>query len=373
MIKYILIPVFCIFVVTSGIYPQGGDRVIIVSNRVGVVIDKSEQIHYKIFERVSDFNSCVVHIDSLDGYYILFTLVDKNGKSKDTAISYSEQAILLLSEKIDHFEEILKGTYKPGTEKARIRILNGEEMIKSLDEIARTRDSLAVTLIKPAQPDILPFADIGDMQDYYFYPAWGFGFGVSTFSPDFGSVYEAMTAVENKYKALGYSIRPHNEDQFNMGFLNAHFNLKFTKTIGALINAAVSVNKSVDYGNIALLAEYYPELLSFGKFCAFGTAGISVTYLSVSQSYGDRISQVSSNNSYYLLDAIKVESSKTGFVAGLGISYMKRNFASTLSACYQFTSTSEASLYSSYNSSMYIKSKLSLSSLILGFRITFYL
>lgn len=373
MMRYIKILLLLLFFKTTIIYPQTGDRIIELSNRVGAVVDKAEAVSFKIFEKFPDFHSCVVHIDSLNEYYIRFIMADKAGNVKDTAISYSEQAILLLSEKIDHFEEIMNGGYKPGTEKARIRILNGEEKIKSLDEIAKTRDSLAVILIKPVQPDIIPFADIGDMQDYYFYPAWGFGFGVSTFSPDFRSVYEAMKAVEDKYRALGYSIRPHNEDQFNMGFLNAHFNLKFTKTIGALINAAVSVNEAVDYGNIALLAEYYPELLSFGKFCAFGTAGISVTYLSVSQSYGDRISQISSNNSYYLLDAIKVESSKTGFVAGLGISYMKGNFASTLSACYQFTSTSEASLYSSYNSSMYFKTKLSLSSLILGFRITFYL
>ena len=365
---------FLLFTLVSFIplWGQNTDKIVILSSRVGAVVDKAEQQQFKIFEKIINFKSAVVYVNAAGEYYITFSILDERSGIRDTSIQYSLQSINMISEKIDHYESIINGTYKPGSEKAVLKYITRAEAAKELSETQNDKDTASLAFKQNAYKDNLGLSDTIALPDFYLYPSWGFGFGVSSFYPDLQSVYHAMTAIENKYTAFGYQIRPHDENSFRIGFLNGHINCRFSRNFGLLLNCAISVVKDIDYRSAILTVEYSPDIFFYKKFNLFCAAGVSNTFLNYTQNYGNTITPVK-NDTYTTLESVSLNCSKYGFVAGLGIAYNAESVRLAFSSNYQFTSTSETSLYSSFYTTMIEKTRLGLSSLILSARITFFL
>lgn len=369
MKKYILLSFFLILSVVNTTAQQN-DRIVILSNAVGAVIDKAEKTHYKIFEKINEFYRAVVYVDSNEEYYIRFTLLNKENRIRDTVMHYSKQAIFMLSEKIDHYDDILSGKYKPGNARASIQYVDKSGEAKQLEEILKdtilTQEKLLLV------QDTLILSGIKDIPDFYYYPAIGFGVGISMYSPDMKSAYEAMTVLENNHRLEGYAIKTHSEDWFDVPFINTHISIKISKYFSIVANGTFGIKKDLSFNSIAVMGEYYPAISLSENINPFITAGVANSFLSITQHYGERITPVSQTGSYTTFDAVTIESSKTGVLVGAGISYDIRGFSAAISALYLFTSSSQTAVTSLYPSQSYVKSKLSLSSLILGLRMTFY-
>ena len=183
------------FLLPAGrLFGQNEDKVVILSPRVGETIDASERSRFKLFQTVENFYEAILYRRPAGSYYARITLRARDGAERDTTIQYSERYLLLMTEQIDHFEELTKGQYKIGDKPATFRIIDdrGEEDIVSGEQKYR-KDG----------PDLLPFAGKTDRLDRQSYPQLAIGISLSTYSPDFSGLSQALTAIEEKYREQG--------------------------------------------------------------------------------------------------------------------------------------------------------------------------
>jgi hypothetical protein len=86
---------------------------IVISNRVGKVIDLKERNTYKLFSEINGFKLAVWLKLTNESYVLKITYQDEtNSEEKVKLISLTEDKIKRQGEYIDHFEEIQAGTYK---------------------------------------------------------------------------------------------------------------------------------------------------------------------------------------------------------------------------------------------------------------------
>jgi hypothetical protein len=93
------------------VFAQDNARLIILSPRVGVVIDARERDQYSVFPRVAAFDSAVVVKDCHGNYYLRVMATMRDGRLSDTTIACNERMLQRIAEKIDHFEQIESGSY----------------------------------------------------------------------------------------------------------------------------------------------------------------------------------------------------------------------------------------------------------------------
>ncbi len=96
------------------LYSQDSLRVVILSPRVGLVIDAKERDQFNLFPLAQGFDSAVVLRNSQGLYGVFIMGTTQDGHITDTIFSYTEGVLINIAEKIDHFEEIKNGTYHIG-------------------------------------------------------------------------------------------------------------------------------------------------------------------------------------------------------------------------------------------------------------------
>ncbi|MFZ4620297.1 MAG: hypothetical protein ACOYNS_07050 [Bacteroidota bacterium] len=189
--SYLMFSILTVLLLTSPLSAQE-DKVVIISRRVGMVIDREERERFHLFQQINDFVMATVFVTQKDSFYIRFR-TGMSGSVSDTVISYSKSTILYLSEKIDHMEGIIEGKYTMGSIPARIYIDDGRLF---------ARDSISRRLQLPAYPwlrsDILPFTGGPTVKDEI--PRFYFGVGWTTYSPDFDGLRKAFVVTANQYR-----------------------------------------------------------------------------------------------------------------------------------------------------------------------------
>ena len=93
---------------------EAKDKVVILSPRVGSVIDATERQQYELFPEVRDFDRAVFLQTPKKRYYAKIMFVGPDGARTDTTVQYSEDTLSVLAERIEHFEEIKQKTYQMG-------------------------------------------------------------------------------------------------------------------------------------------------------------------------------------------------------------------------------------------------------------------
>ena len=202
--------------ITAAQQSAAGDsaRIVILSDRVGPVISESGREKYHVFTQFEGFREAVVlqFPDSSCGVW--FTLV-RAGEARDTVVRYSRTTILMLAEKIEHFEDMEKGNYIWGSSPPCLRYAPGSVSISRLyvpraagvpsgSEFSRREPALErADTSRPNRPvrhtvyssGVLPLARaFGQIMPRY-YPTFAVAFGIRSFVPDFSGLASATGAV----------------------------------------------------------------------------------------------------------------------------------------------------------------------------------
>jgi hypothetical protein len=161
--KYVLYAiVFILILVQININAQQSNKVVILSKRVGLSVEKSERDYFHIFGGLKDFKCAVVYLSPSGKYFVKFTSQKQGSVEKDTTIFYSEISILNLAEKIDHFEEIADGTYTMGE---TTPILSTEEV----DSISQVKN-VAKDILSQVKNIVGDTIDIDERKFYGLFP-----------------------------------------------------------------------------------------------------------------------------------------------------------------------------------------------------------
>jgi hypothetical protein len=202
----------CVSFASSVVSAQDSAKVIILSPRIGAVLDRQKRDYFQILMRVNDFESAVFYQSADKRCFAKISLRPKLVPPKDTTIYYPVGFMINISEKIDHFEDLQEGKYHMGAQPsflasqldtAGARFLVQGALASQLDT------SGTLSLVSPGRwkDEELPFA--GDAKKYFFddFPDWGFGLGYSAYFADLSSITSALTKVESRYRNLGYEIQ----------------------------------------------------------------------------------------------------------------------------------------------------------------------
>jgi hypothetical protein len=105
---------------------QDSDKVVIVSPRVGSVIDAAERERYELFQEIKGFDRAVFLQTPRKTYYAKIVFVGQNGRRRDTTIQYPKDTLLVLAGQIEHFEDLKAGKYHIGDQPQEIQAAENE-------------------------------------------------------------------------------------------------------------------------------------------------------------------------------------------------------------------------------------------------------
>jgi len=106
-ILYKCVILFLVLLIQTPILAQDSLAVLVLSPRVGSVIDVRERNLFHLFSTISDFRSAVF-VRSTDGVYALI----EREQRPDTTLMFNWTLLSMLSQKVDYFEDISTGRYQ---------------------------------------------------------------------------------------------------------------------------------------------------------------------------------------------------------------------------------------------------------------------
>ena len=333
--------------ISNRVLAQDSDKVVILSPRVGAVIDASEREYFHLFPDIKGFVRAVVYQTPQKTYHAKIVLTERNGEARDTTVQCQENYLLTLAEQTDHFEGIEKGIYQMGQQPATLKLFEPRT------QVATTPPDL--------QPDLLPFAAQAGEFEPETYPDWGFGVGLSTYSPDFGGLNAAFAAIEHKYRNQGYSV-PHVTLGFDASScLWYNIKIRFSRSLGLLLEVGTAINGDTAHVFRAVSATglYHFEVFKISWLRPYVGAGLGRYHLEVTQDYKN----VGPSRDLVVF----VEGGNTGFHAVAGVELSPRGAPSlSLYAKYLFIPTVETTTTAG------VKANVDLSSMVAGAGISFY-
>lgn len=304
----------------TGIVAQDSVKVVILSPKVGIEIDKSEHDHYKLFYTVNDFNKAVFYQNPDETFFARIEQIGADGSMRDTTISYNKNFLLMLAERTNHFDDLIKGKYQMGQEPARLQVVDIEGNVLrtiSREKMAETPGSAAGPYVVS---DLLPFAAADARFNRERYPEVGFGIGFSTYSPDITNIEPAFSAIENKYRNRGYPMGHFQPDFDFSRLLWYHVNIRCSRTFSLLLEQGSSINsKETRFWTISASVLYRFQFVGKSWFRPFAGAGIGRYHFKIKQNYSDRISEVGEWGSYTYLESITSEGGCIGYSITGGI------------------------------------------------------
>jgi hypothetical protein len=329
---------FFLFLACAGfaysiVFAQDSAKVIILSPRIGGVLNRQERDYFQILMRVDDFENAVFYQSADKKCFAKISLRPELALPKDTIIFYPVGFMINISEKIDHYEDLREGKYhmgaKPSFVASQLDTTGARFLVQGV--MASPLDSSGALSAVPAAPwrdAELPFA--GDAKKYFLddFPDWGVGFGYSAYFADLSGITSALTKVENRYRNLGYDILSNslNTDVSPLRLLD--LKIRFSSSLAALFEAGKATgsdNVLMEWFSASLLYRF--QTFKEARIFPFVGAGVTVVYVSAEQDYGNRISPVDTldqyTTQYNQLASISVSASETGMsiTAGADLDY----------------------------------------------------
>ncbi|MDE3058563.1 MAG: hypothetical protein KGJ59_11475 [Bacteroidota bacterium] len=188
---------------------------VVLSTRVGEVIDQTERTQYNLFPADTNFVSAIFFRASDSSFFARVVSLGLDGKQVVKDRPYPAVLLLQLAEKINHYEDLVAGNYTMGTDPATIQILGGTSVgWQDIEPKSAER--------KNEQPEVAanvpPLSPISSQMELRFSGGYGFAKGGSPAS-DYNETYyssssqagytssESMQDVNDKYYTLGQGIR----------------------------------------------------------------------------------------------------------------------------------------------------------------------
>jgi hypothetical protein len=327
---------------------QDSDKVVIMSSRVGAVIDAAERDRFRLFPQIEGFKQAVVCKTPNNTYYIVIISVTPEGKAKETTVGYRESDLLTLAEQIDHFEDLQKGIYRMGQEPAALRVVGPQaeaitkppgQQLETLKVVDRQGQ------VVEQQPDLLPFSLKTAEPPLEIFPQLGVGVGISSSSQDLGGIARAFNAIEEKYRKQGYTIIHKSLNLDPPSLLRYTLALRFSPSLTLLVDAGKSLETEVQLKTVSASALYYFGVFEQRWLRPFAGGGIVFSHFSFEKEYGDRISPIQSRGVYNYLESISTEGGNTGFMLAAGVDLVPNYFSTfTVYLNYVAPSTTETTV-----------------------------
>jgi hypothetical protein len=346
------------------LFGQDSAKVVILSSRVGPIIDQEERAYFRLFQPYTHFERAVI-LQMPDGrYFARITLrAMPSGVESDTLVEYPEMSLLLIAEKINHLEGLKSGDYSMGTEPATLEIAEGESVPLNVGPAPERKKPVERSVAKsegPPRIQTLPIGEAAGAPGPEVFPLVGIGIGVSTYSPDLKGIENAFTAIEEYYRNQGHPVGASNRNLSTGPIFTASLDARFSSVVTALLEAGLSAG-AVEVRSFSASCIYTLASDPAGSLRPYVGAGISRYRFRLERRYGGYISQ------YTTLDAIVIEGGKTGANMRVGIEYLPNISAHLhLFATYLLFPTLDAT--TSYGG----KATAKLSSFQIGTRIVLY-
>lgn len=233
-LRYLIILSAIMWAEESGAYSQQECKPVILSPKVGQAIDLAERNNYSLFPQFENFDSAAVFITGKDKYFISFTLRGNNGVSYDTTVWYPDRLIMILSEKIDHIDQLRDGSYSIGDSEAQLQYSNTPVMMTppkyDPPPAIPGKTFPPPRMLFRGLPDNLPFPKERPVTGFQNYSI-SLGINFTYVSADFSGVHDAFTAIEDKYRAQGYSIMRHDAEMNLPMMIGAHLQLRISRNL----------------------------------------------------------------------------------------------------------------------------------------------
>ncbi len=273
---------------------QDSSRIVIISPRVGIVIDRDERDKFYLFTRFNNFLRAVFYQSPDSGYTCRIELQHPHGVS-DTSIFYSDITLRTAAERINHFEDLMEGKYRMGTDPPEIQLYSGPE-------IPMTISSKKITVQRSRE--LLPF----DSKDRESFPNVRIGAGISSYSPDFSGLNAAINAIEDRYRNPPFTVT-HQDAGFDVSSLQWYsINVRISNRLAVFLETGLPLRGRDQFSaaSLSLLYFYYPDAPSWIR--PYFGAGIGKYHFSANLEYF-----VPVDSDYTFLDEIKFNGGGTGY------------------------------------------------------------
>ena len=242
------------------------DKPVILSEKVGDILDSQEGEKYDLFRNYQNFKSAFFYRSSEGKYYvkIIYQTSDKN--TKDTIIELSEKKIFNTALRIEFYKDISEGIY-PKNPKFSLDTLDNKYFVK----------------ITNVYKDVLSFVDAN--RKLIPNHSSGLGISYSYVSLDLRPVESFFEEAENVFRREGWNI-PKNNLNFNVSAMYT-FNLYFRiyKNFGIEFETGKSISPDVEFWYSAGFLRYRFDLEQLPVIRPFVSAGIGKHSYYVEKTY----------------------------------------------------------------------------------------
>lgn len=295
---------------------------VILSDRVGEVIDAAERERFHVFPNVKGFQSARVLQTADSLFYVVFEIEQPTGEPQLEYKQYSVAVLRVIAEKIEHFEELVDGSYTIGTQPARLKTVAGtriaEPAVRTGAVTARGAAAGPGLTLPSFEP--LPFSDISARIPIASrYPQYSFSGGVVSYRPDASDVWKLVWAIAESYRSGGYAIaHQSSSDSYDLavGFAAT---VAFSPTFDGSLEV-VRQKGFVTYKSAGLSARFFPPEVDFDAVRLYGSAGIHLSWygVNVAPTYGNRVGPVDSVGRFVMLATISIRGSQRILGSSLG-------------------------------------------------------
>lgn len=290
-------------------YATDSSLVIITSPRVGAVIDKNEREYYRVFMSIQNFVSASFIYFPDSGFYARINYQKIDGTMADVLIQFSQPALFRFAERINHFEELVKGEYQMGRDTVILQFVGGKEITS--DSVMKRALPMEKSLWSV---DSLPFNRNVIIKTEPRFPQWYFEIAISTYSPNFSSLNEPYDAIEKSFRETGASI-PHKDPKFMMSPL-IWFSLKvqILPKSALLFETAKNIAGTDAFTAVSFSYLYYPDVFHSTTIYPYLSGGIGRYYFSGSVRYDALL-----DDNYHYLDEVRSKGGAYGVTMLAGI------------------------------------------------------
>jgi len=187
-------------------------KVVIVSSRVGAVINRDARDHFQLFGQIPDFRRAIVLQRDDSTFAVLFSVGREGELERDTSVMYSLVTIKMIAEKVDHYEALMAGTYRMGQEPVTLHYATGSAI--EYKEPHLVKEPHPVIVQKPQAQSrwfvgAIPLAADPGYPRMRRYPTFDLGIGIRSFGPDLSGmsgVFLSLPSVTNPLLTFSFEV-----------------------------------------------------------------------------------------------------------------------------------------------------------------------
>ena len=266
----IIITVFS-FLPLTDLLAQETEQLIILSSKVGELIDSTERSYYHLFPLDKNFVRAKFYLNPDSTYFARVESIGLDGTPEFTKRDFSKAMIFQVAEKINHYEELVANEYTMGKDPPAIHVVNGASIFWSETHHKARENFGPSSATVPTVPDSLESPTNFEMR---FSAGYGFPKGgypgrsydrIST--PLSNSSIDEMRNVNDKYYSASEGIRyecgiiayvsKHIGLFVEGGYSSATENTKSSRTYNYIFQSPPyisTIDQTLEFSSLSILA-----------------------------------------------------------------------------------------------------------------------